>query len=106
MIVWLVTPGAKCSDPDWPVKSAPLVAVPLAVAKFTFTANPAAVLSVTVKVAVPAASFTVTSLIESVGAPSLSAIVAVPIALAFVVVPAVRRHRQGEIFARFGDQRR
>ena len=42
------------------------------------------------KVAVPAASFTVTLLIARLGGGSLSAIVAVPTALAFVVVPAVR----------------
>ena len=42
------------------------------------------------KVIVPAASFTVTSLIASEGAASLSAIVPVPLAPALVVVPAVR----------------
>ena len=43
---------------------------------------------VTVKVAVPAASLTVTSLTASVGAASLSVIVIVPLADAFDVVPA------------------
>ena len=42
------------------------------------------------KVIVPASSFTVTSSMLSVGAASLSVIVAVPAALAFVVVPDVR----------------
>ena len=40
-------------------------------------------------VAVPAASFTVTSLIVNDGCGSLSAIVAIPAAFAFVVTPAV-----------------
>ena len=43
----------------------------------------------TVNVIVPAASFTVTLLIESAGVPSLSMIAAVPVALAFTVVPAL-----------------
>src|SRR5205807_6313904 len=55
----------------------------------TVTGKPAAVFSVTVNVAVPAASFTVTLLIDSAGAPSLSPIVPVPVADAFVVTPAV-----------------
>ena len=42
------------------------------------------------KVAVPAASFTVTSSIVTFGGRSLSVIVPVPAALAFVVLPAVR----------------
>ena len=41
------------------------------------------------KVAVPAASLIVTSSIENAGGASLSVIVAVPVAFAFVVVPAV-----------------
>ena len=64
--------------------------MPSLVAYPTLTACPLGALRLTVKVAVPAASLTVTLLIERAGGGSLSAIVPVPIALAFVVVPTVR----------------
>ena len=71
-IVCVVTFGAKVIVPVWPVKSPPATAVPFAVAKSTVTGWPETGESVTVKVIVPAASLTVTSLIESDGGPSLS----------------------------------
>ena len=66
------------------------MAVPFEVLKPTETGRPDAALSETVKVAVPAASLTVTSLITSDGTGSLSVIVAVPVAAALEVVPALR----------------
>ena len=55
--------------------------------KFALIGRPLARFRVTVKVAVPAASFTVTSLIDIVGGLSSSTIVAVPAAETFLVVP-------------------
>ena len=66
------------------------MAVPLLVLYPTVTGWPEAAERVTVKVAVPAASLTVMSLTDKLGVASSSVMVAVPLADALVVVPAVR----------------
>ena len=79
VIVCVVTPGANVNVPLVAVKSLPTTAVADVVLKSTVAGKPLAVDSVTVKVAVPAPSFTVTSFTTNDGIASLSLIVPVPV---------------------------
>ena len=72
-----VSPAAKESVPEPAVKSVPEVAVPLLVAKSTVKAPVVLSLRVTVNVAVPADSLTVTSLMARDGNVSLTTAVVV-----------------------------